>query len=173
MLIRLGRCCGWSVCNKIRFSHVKVQNQVFSHQGPNNKIVEFGWLIKLFKQQESTLPIISMIYISFQTTPPSSPSSLGSRKSSMCSISSITSSSSGSTQSHSPSHNKNLPQVRSHSPYYEQLLIYSLITQNSNLFLASCDFCCLMITFASSLDPHQDRQTQHLVRVCTVFYTLY
>ena len=150
VLIRLHRCSGWAVpllfaCNKIRFSHDEA-HIIYNRKKTLKKTTTVaGWWRKF--NQESTLFIISMIYVSFQTTPPSSPSSLGSRKSSMCSISSITSSSSGSTQSHSPSHNKNLPQVRSHSRYYEQLLIYTLITH------ASCDFCRLLTTFANSLDP--------------------
>ena len=34
-----------------------------------------------------------------------------------------------------------------------------ILVKGSNSFFASCDFCCLMITFASSLDPYQDRRS--------------
>ena len=36
--------------------------------------------------------------------------------------------------------------------------ILLLIPENNWLFLSSGDFCCLLITFANSLDPDQDRQ---------------
>ena len=37
-------------------------------------------------------------------------------------------------------------------------IIFSLGPLVFNSFLASGDFCCLLITFASSLDPDQDQQ---------------
>ena len=40
-----------------------------------------------------------------------------------------------------------------------------------NSFPARGDFCHLLITFANSLDPDQDRQTSDLISIQTVSHT--
>ena len=36
--------------------------------------------------------------------------------------------------------------------------VRKFLAKGSNSFFASGDFCCLLITFASSLDPYQEQQ---------------
>ena len=46
--------------------------------------------------------------------------------------------------------------------FYSDITIFSLIVHTkSNCFLASGDFCHLLITFANSLDPDQDGHSVH------------
>ena len=41
---------------------------------------------------------------------------------------------------------------------FKNLTVSGLVPSLVSNFLASGDFCCLLITFANSLDPDQDRQ---------------